>query len=241
MASTGPAWISHARKLRPFIPDPRIAYCDAAGRPMPPRVLRQRNARSQILGTARQLIQEAGVDCVHMAEVAARSNVSLQTLYNLVGGRSEMLESAGCEWVEALAGRAEREASERGLNATFVTIEFFWAGAVLCQEYSQGIVNSRSSEGISTQAFTKTAQKVIFRQLAPLAAAGALIRWADVHKLSNALARTSHACVREWLTNPYDAGGFRDTLINQCGLLLRGALQLSEIGKLERSFAMSWS
>ena len=240
MAPSIQAWAVHAQKLRPFIPDPRGFWHTAPPVRLAPRIHRQRLARAQILGTARQIVGEAGLNAVRMAEVAARANVALQTLYNLVGTRTEMLEAACCEWVTMLAESAEAISQGQELNTIFVMLDFFWAGAILQQDYATGVVNSGISEGVRADAFVKATQNILVRQLAQLSASGALVPWADVHRLAHALARASHACVREWTQAPYHAGRFREALVNEGGLLLRGALQGPEVRRLERCFDMAW-
>lgn len=233
-------WRIHAERLRPLVPDPCEPRHGTAIPALPPRVVRQRAARAAILGATRRIVAESGLDGVHMAQVARRSNVSVQTVYNLVGSRAEMLDRAACEWVEALAANAVRAAEARSLNTVFTMIELFWAGAVCQRDYAASVIRTRETLDPLEPAFIATTRRVIERELKGLSSQGALVRWADTGLLAEALARASHDGVREWLRRPYDAGRFRETLVNRCGLPMRGALAGGEIDKLERGLSIGW-
>jgi AcrR family transcriptional regulator len=57
----------------------------------------QRERRSRILATARQLLCEYDADEISMKMIAARCDVAVQTIYNLLGGKLEVFNQAICE------------------------------------------------------------------------------------------------------------------------------------------------
>lgn len=235
-------WYDRADALQSLVPDPcaPLTMEPVAAKPQR-RLAKQRQSRSIILSSTRQLVAEQGLDNVHMQAVADRSGVSLQTVYNLVGTRQEMLSSAATEWVVSMAQRAAVAAREKDLNVCFTTMELFWAGSIGQKLYASNLVHSRAHRGFLERPFLHTATMVIAAQLRDLRAADAIVRWVDVPLLASALARSAHRCISDWLDAPYDEGSFHNALINSCGLVLRGAIIGDEVARLERGFDAAWA
>jgi AcrR family transcriptional regulator len=200
------------------------------------RTERQRRQRAQILCCARELVAEEGIDNVHLLAIAARADVSVQTLYNLVGNRQEILESAVADWIAALQRTGESLARQHDTNAIFMTLEVFWASAVLYRAYNAMMVPSRAHELFLRRQFLKAGKLAVMWKLRELRTAGALVRWAEPSLIAEALAGACHTHIRDWLSNPHDEVRFRELLVNSCGLLLRGVLQGEEVARLERRF-----
>jgi AcrR family transcriptional regulator len=79
-------------------------------------VTRQREERKQrILEVARQLIAEHGYDGVTMRDLAEKSLVSVPTLYNLFGGKNDLLFAAVESYFVDLMGNAQLVEAEEGL------------------------------------------------------------------------------------------------------------------------------
>ena len=66
----------------------------------------QRARRTRILASARAAVAVDGYSGVNIRDVADRSQVSVQTVYNLVGNRSTLLSESICEYIESLGGFA---------------------------------------------------------------------------------------------------------------------------------------
>ena len=235
-------WRERIRALRDLVPDPHAPMVDDAG-DLPPqrRVVKQRLCRSVILSRTRRLVAEQGLDNVHMQTVADRSGVSVQTVYNLVGNRQDLISAAATEWVVFMARKAATVAPAHDLNTTFTTMELFWAAAIGQRPYAGNLVHSRAHDGFLQRPFLHTTRLVIASQLRDLRGRGALVRWAEVPTLSDALARAAHNCISGWLDEPYDEGRFHAALVTSCGLLLRGAVAGDEVDRLERGFDGGWT
>lgn len=235
--TTNASWRDRVDTLKARIPDPLAPFPGdpANGVETRRRWANQRRRRSEILRSARQLVAEGGLDNVHMQAVADRSGVSIQTVYNVVGNRQEMLGTAASEWIVALARQAEAIGSESSVNETFSTIEMFWAGAILQRDYTVNLIREQAQCGLLERPFLLTTHRVLADQLRRLELGGQLVRWADISLMARQLATSSHACVREWLAAPYDEGRFRNTLVVGCGLLLRGAVRGAEVERVERA------
>lgn len=234
MESIGQGWVA---ELRRHVPDP---FCPIE-RPWPSaatnlRTDRQRRQRAVILCSARQLVAEEGIDNVHLLAVAARADVSVQTLYNLVGNRQEILESAVSDWIMALQRTGEAVARQLDSNMIFTTLEIFWVSSILYRDYNAKIVPSRAHDSFMHGQFLKAGKLAVMWRLRELRSAGALVQWADPSLIAEVLASACHTHIRDWLTRPHDEVRFRQLLVNSCGLLLRGVLQGEEVQRLERRF-----
>ena len=237
---TGPGnQMRHARAtaLRQLVPDPKAPFLDAklAGSSQR-RVANQRLSRSVILSRTRQLVFERGLDDVHMNEVAERSGVSVQTVYNLVGNRQEMISSATNEWLVSMSRNAEQLCCANDLNVSFTMMELFWAASINQHVYANKLVQSRAHDRFLERSSVHVAKQLIAEQLRDLRAAGKIVRWVSVPVLAEALALSAQACINAWIAHPYDESRFHSALVNSCGLTLRGALAGEEIKRLERSF-----
>jgi AcrR family transcriptional regulator len=78
-------------------------------------VSKQREERKQrILEVGRRQIAENGFDGVTMRELAEESLVSVPTLYNLFGGKNELLSAVVESYFERLLGSALRRPTGEG-------------------------------------------------------------------------------------------------------------------------------
>jgi len=127
----------------------------------------QRRRRANILRCARELVAESGLDNVQITAVAHRSGVSVQTIYNVVGPRHELL-GAAAEWVLALTGRAEGMAAEADINTLFASVELFWAAAILRRDYTEKLIRAQSQCNLLEQPFVDVTQRVLLDQLVRL-------------------------------------------------------------------------
>jgi AcrR family transcriptional regulator len=83
-------------------------------------VSKQREERKQrILEVGRRQIAENGFDGVTMRELAEESLVSVPTLYNLFGGKNELLSAVVESYFERLLGSALRRPTGEGLPRIF--------------------------------------------------------------------------------------------------------------------------
>lgn len=62
--------------------------------------------RARILAETRHLIAEVGIEGVNLRELAARSHLSVQTIYNIVGNRAQVVHAAIGQYICASIKRA---------------------------------------------------------------------------------------------------------------------------------------
>lgn len=113
-------------------PDPfhAVAQTDRSG-----VCINQRNRRARILATTRVLLGEQGYSGVNLRAVADISEVSVQTIYNLVGGRTALLAEAVTEHI----GSQGRVAFTRAgyPNPVIALSDAYWQGAALHPDFTR--------------------------------------------------------------------------------------------------------
>ena len=131
MASTPPMVFGPVKNRGNQLPDP-FATVRLAGESN--ICVNQRRRRSQILSNARQLLGTQGYGGVSLREVAERSDVSIQTVYNLVGNRTNLLAEAVVEHIGAHGSLAFTR--EGYPNPVMALSDLYWQGAALYPEYT---------------------------------------------------------------------------------------------------------
>lgn len=79
--------------------------------------------RAVVRAAAREIIADNGLEGLHMRELAGRSGMSVQTLYNNFGSRDAILLSAIEEHTVAHLARAWQEATETRTHPIFATCD----------------------------------------------------------------------------------------------------------------------
>lgn len=113
--------------------------------------------RTTILREARNLIAGNGFDALRIRDLAARAGLTVPTIYNLIGGKDEILATIIRELVEQLRiiqDRADSETVEESfakqihnLADHFATDEAFYKAAFIAGDRS-GLFEQNSEEGI---------------------------------------------------------------------------------------------
>lgn len=100
----------------------------------------QRERRSRILAATRIAIAESGDEEVSVRDVAGRSNVAVQTIYNLIGNRAQLVEDAINEHIANTASRAHKTSNYP--NTYLAIADLTWMSIVHNRTYSQNIIRS---------------------------------------------------------------------------------------------------
>ncbi len=64
-----------------------------------PRSLQKSDRRTRIIAEARRLIGEQGFDGLSLRKLAAAADVTVPTIYNLIGGKEKILNELFADWV----------------------------------------------------------------------------------------------------------------------------------------------
>ncbi len=221
------------------VPDPLgslYGHFAARDRTAGRRWANQRQRRSLILATARQLMAEQDFSQVHVEHVASRCGVSVQTIYNLVGNRSEMIGASAEEWVFAIAEVARADAEARDLNEVFTLLTIFWSSAIIRADYVRSASRTSIADiGELRLRFHRAGVEVFRDQLMRIAAGDGLRDHVNIPSMARQLALNANVAISNWSIYGRTVAEFRDDLLNGPGLMLMGALQGAELVRLERT------
>jgi AcrR family transcriptional regulator len=201
--------------------------------------LAMRRRRSQILAAARLLISEVGVENVHLHQIAARSQMAVQTLYNLVGDRATVLGASSEEWITAIATLARFESRRLQTDPAFMLIALCWIAAMKDRAYvDNATLGSFSPDSPLRRHFISATEREIAAELYVLLQSGELAPFVDVRSLARQLTLTANSTITGWILEPFAEADFMRDLINGPGLMLRAALKGAALERLERSLAL---
>lgn len=223
------------------VPDPCRPLSDlfrASDAQFGQRWIQQRQRRSEILAAARALMTETACEQVRLQEVAATCGISIQTIYNIIGNREELMSASGEEWVAAIAAVAGQTAEAQDLNASFVMLAMFWDAGLTQPGYVHSAARSTLADYGSLRArFSRAGTQVLLADLQRAGLRGGVRAGVDITSLARQLALLANVTICTWSAERYDLATFRRELINGPGLMLAGALQGEELRRLERGMA----
>ena len=201
--------------------------------------LTMRRRRSHILATVRRLISEVGVEHVHLHQIAARSRMGVQTLYNLVGDRSTLLGASSEEWVTAIAALARAESKRLQTDSAFMLLALCWMAAMKDRAYvGNAALGSFGPDSPLRRPFLDATEREITVELHILRQSGELAPFVDLCSLARQLTLTANGAIAGWVLEPFDEADFMRDLINGPGLMLRAALTGAARERLERGLAL---
>jgi AcrR family transcriptional regulator len=196
----------------------------------------QRMRRSRIFAATRMLMTRQVGEQVHLHDVAAECGISVQTIYNLVGNRAEILGGSAEEWVGAI-GEVAREQAE-GSSAIFAALAMYWSAAIAGSEYVRSAVRLTSVRPSPLQQrFCRAATRFFYEELTQLGRNGSLRGVVEPKSLARQLALLANSTISAWTAEPYPVEAFASELVNGPGLLLCGAVRNEELQRLEQAIA----
>jgi AcrR family transcriptional regulator len=151
---SGPSWALSAPSERMTPPPRQPAYIgvsatapplptvDASAEALPvglPHENRnaQRMRRARILASARTLIASGGIESVKIRALSELSDLSIQTIYNLVGNREDVIEAAVVEHVSTVT-RNSKGVTEGYPNIFLALSDTLWANLSVNSDYYRG-------------------------------------------------------------------------------------------------------
>lgn len=157
--------------------------------------------RERILHVARRLIAERGYEGVTMRELADESLVSVPTLYNLFGGKNELLFAAVESFFLELFGRARDRGKGEGLARVLAVCQTLGGGMPLHAEYARSIMAFFGGTTDSTALREFVAREMtseIIEGLDEMRARRQLVDWVDLDALGERLASLMIMTGFEW-------------------------------------------
>lgn len=198
----------------------------------------QRRRRSHILAAARMVMTQEEFDAVQLRSVARESGVSVQTIYNLVGNRMELMGASAADWVSSIAQVARIEAAQHDLNAPLTLLTMFWSSAFTQAAYVESAVRTTTLEATPlARPFQRAGIEEFLGDLKLIQAQGMLREGVDVTSIARQLTLSAYFTISAWVTERYPVESYRADLVNGPGMILAGALRGEELRRLERGLA----
>ena len=201
-------------------------------------VTRQREERRQrILEVARLLIADRGYEGVTMRELAEKSLVSVPTLYNLFGGKNELLFAAVESYFDRLLGGEGRAGTEEGLSKLLSLIETVSRETVRHAAYMRALMGFFGGPGASAGLLELVARELtnqLVEALEQMQRQRQLAAWVDPQALSERLTGQLTIVTFEWSQRLLSDAGLRGAMLYGTGALLLGLARGKAAGEIER-------
>lgn len=192
----------------------------------------QRRRRARILSTARHLIARHGRDGFVLKEVAELCDVSVQTIYNLVGDRSRVMAVAVNEFIAAsftLAGDPAHPAR------FLVLADNYWTTAAEQPDYVRNAtIDYFSPHQDYRQAVQSFAARIYADSLGAMKRGGYLSAGADTQALAYRFTCLTAAMVFDWSIGSRSLEELRVDLFEGHAALLRGVLMPHAVEEIDR-------
>jgi len=210
--------------------------------PLPPsnarttrkRWLQQTQRRARILANARLLVVEEGYDHVALRRLATRSGVTPPTIYNLIGGREEVLHRAIDEVHSAKVAFAAKRAAAENINAVLAYADTLWVALSRDPEYSRQVIHAINSSDheLSTLIRDRTVTAIV-SWLAALIQAGEMRHTGNLKVVAELIHRHITTTVGVWAENHIGMQDLRRQLATGVGLMLLGLMEQAEAQRIE--------
>jgi len=188
-------------------------------------VHKQREERKRrILDVARVLIAEHGFDGVTMRALADQSLVSVPTLYNLFGGKSELLSAAVQSHFTQMVGRADTEGDLEGLEKLVALTRMLSPHLLAQPDYARSLMGFFVVAADSTLLRTFVAReltKQLVKALDQMRQKRQLVGWVDTWVLGERIATQMLMTSLEWANHHLTDDSVGSAMIfGTCALLL---------------------
>jgi len=188
-------------------------------------VHKQREERKRrILDVARVLIAEHGFDGVTMRALADQSLVSVPTLYNLFGGKSELLSAAVQSHFTQMVGRADTEGDLEGLEKLVALTRMLSPHLLAQPDYARSLMGFFVVAADSTLLRTFVARELtqqLVKALDQMRQKRQLVGWVDTWVLGERIATQMLMTSLEWANHHLTDDSVGSAMIfGTCALLL---------------------
>lgn len=200
------------------------------------RWIAMRNRRAHILAMTRRLIAEESYDHVVMRRLADRSDVTIPTIYNLIGGRDEVLRLAISEALRAKIIFARAKAELKQINPILAFVDTIWTCLANDPDYSRQLVRAivhQDMDGRLRKIIVTEIRSAVETWLNMLEAAGNFRRTGiPTRTMAEFILQQIAAAVASWAENRTETNDLRRNLAQGTGLLLLGTLGDEEAAKV---------
>lgn len=190
---------------------------------------------------ARRTMAGQSLAKVRLQRLAQDSGVALQTIYNLIGNRDQLMGASAEQWVLAIAANGRRLAEDLDYNSTFVMVALFWSAGFAHPDYVMSAVRCTATEAAPLrQPFHRAGVTAIFEDLERLRCAGYVRPGIDSKCVARQLTVAAMSTICQWMIEDYPTREFLRELLNGPALILAAALVGEERCRLERAM-LFWS
>ncbi|MCB5946075.1 TetR/AcrR family transcriptional regulator [Acidocella sp. KAb 2-4] len=218
----------------PYEPANLHRYVHVAAPSCGKRWFNHQERRSSILAAARRRLVDAGFEGVCFRDIAELCEISVPTIYNIVGDRAEVMNQASIEWVQWLGAAASVQGE--GGNKVLWAMQTFWDSALAYPEFTKTAAQLSATPGRPlSDAFYKAGVALISKWLTELRAQKRLRPSISIDGLAWQLSLAVTAGVCNWVFAPYAEARYKRDFANGPGLMLLGAMQGAEVAVVEQA------
>ncbi|MFQ5698462.1 MAG: TetR/AcrR family transcriptional regulator [Myxococcota bacterium] len=199
-----------------------------------------RERRERILESARRIIGEGGYASLTMRDLAAAADVTVPTIYNLVGGKDQVLIAAVADQTERFVAGIERlEAPAPGSRVCAVVEAAVreMLGAPLYYRALLPILFSQPRDHAARAKVERALTGPLYRGIEELLDAGELSEWVRPQVLRDRLLSHLSFTALRWAAGDLDDSGFRAVALSDACWMLLGVTRGGTRAALERQAA----
>ncbi|MET0986632.1 MAG: TetR/AcrR family transcriptional regulator [Steroidobacteraceae bacterium] len=204
------------------------------------RRLQAERQRKRIRAAARRLFSERGYAGFHINDLASSCDLALQTLYNHLGGREEILSSSVDELLQAQVEWANAESARTRRSFMLVWCDLIAKVAELDRSYAQSLVSilkDQTHRPLLADLIEDRCKSAFHAHLRSLQDSGMLKHWVNIDTLAVALQDIIRTIITARIGSNLDAARLHHELLISIGLLLFGATCGDEAHRIEAALA----
>lgn len=189
-------------------------------------VAKQREERKQrILEVARRLVADRGYDGVTMRELAEESLVSVPTLYNLFGGKNELLMAAVRSYFIAMLRNSTEASDEEGLPRLIALAEVLSKQTMARPAYARSLLSflGGPADPRALHDFvTRELNQVVLQALEHMQSKRQLAAWVNIQVASERITAQMAIATFEWASGHLSSEGLPASMLYSIGVMLLG-------------------
>jgi AcrR family transcriptional regulator len=213
------------------IPDALIAFASQRPATAPHHsaeagTTRPIDRRAHVLAATRRRLAELGPDKVTLRMLAADCDTSVQTIFNLIGNKSQVLSEAINDYGQAIQDSALKTPTFGSKVVSFVNA--MWRSAARNPEYMrQACLSYQNFDEVSHEAIRRAGIRTV--RLVLLQEHQRFRKGIDITLLSEALHSMIAATMRDWAYGDFDILKLREHMSFRATALLLGASKTREL------------
>jgi AcrR family transcriptional regulator len=189
------------------------------------RLEQKAERRTRILAAAREIVAEQGYEALTMRDLARAANVTVPTIYNLIGSKEAVLFAAVEEQTAGFVARIEASEGASPAARILSVVEVSVQELLRLPGYYRSLLRLLLTSGAAGEMrdfVTSSLTTEFERVLRSMRSAGELAEWAEPAILAEKLGSHMNMTSLEWAAGELDAAGLRDSSLYGTCLMLLG-------------------